>query len=65
MGSQSYASVFSILNVAFAAGMMAGPFVGGALSSLLGLRAALVVMALVFGAYAPVVWRLAVKETSR
>lgn len=65
MGSQSYASVFSILNVAFAAGMMAGPFVGGALSSLLGLRAALVVMALVFGAYAPVVWRLAAKEASR
>ena len=57
MGSQSYASVFSILNVAFALGMMAGPFAGGALSSLLGLRWALVVLALGFGAYAPVVWR--------
>jgi multidrug resistance protein len=63
LGSQSYASVFSILNVAFAAGMMAGPFLGGALTSLFGLKAALVVLALPFGAYAPVVWRSA--EPSR
>ncbi len=57
MGSQSYGSVFSILNVAFAAGMMAGPFLGGALTSLVGLKGALVVLAAGFGAYAPVVWR--------
>jgi multidrug resistance protein len=63
MGSQSYASVFSILNLAFALGMMVGPFAGGALSSLLGLRGALMVMALAFGAYAPVVWRLGGKAS--
>lgn len=57
MGSQSYASVFSILNVAFALGMMAGPFLGGALTPLLGLGGALAVTALGFGLYAPVVWR--------
>ncbi len=57
MGSQSYGSVFSILNVAYAAGMMVGPFLGGVLISLVGLKGALVVLAAGFGAYAPVVWR--------
>ena len=54
-GSQSYASVFSIMNVAYALGMMAGPFLGGALISAFGLKAALVLLALGFGLYVPVV----------
>jgi multidrug resistance protein len=52
MGSDSYGSVFGILNIAFALGMMAGPLVGSALVQALGIRAALVGMGLAFGAYA-------------
>lgn len=52
MGSDSYGSVFGILNIAFALGMMAGPFLGSALVQLLGIRAALALMGLGFGAFA-------------
>ena len=52
MGSDSYGSVFGILNIAFALGMMAGPLVGSALVQALGIRAALMGMGLAFGAYA-------------
>ena len=52
MGSDSYGSVFGILNIAYALGMMAGPFLGSALVQGLGIRAALGLMGLAFGAFA-------------
>jgi multidrug resistance protein len=52
MGSDSYGSVFGILNIAYALGMMAGPMLGSALVQSLGLRAALVGMGLAFGLFA-------------
>jgi multidrug resistance protein len=51
LGSQSYASAFSILNLAYSVGMMVGPLVGGALVEALGLRLALGIAGLGFGAY--------------
>jgi multidrug resistance protein len=50
-GSQSFASAFSILNLAYSVGMMAGPLVGGALVQGLGLPAALGFCGLGFGGY--------------
>jgi hypothetical protein len=44
MGSQSFASGFSILNVSYSFGMMAGPLVGGALVQSLGLPFSLAVV---------------------
>ena len=52
MGSDSYGSVFGILNIAFALGMMAGPLLGSAMVQWLGIRLALSVMGLGFGAFA-------------
>ena len=52
MGSDSYGSVFGILNIAYAVGMMAGPLLGSAVVQTLGLREALTVMGLAFGAFA-------------
>ena len=52
MGSDSYGSVFGILNIAYALGMMAGPMLGSALVQSLGLRSALVGMGLAFGLFA-------------
>ena len=49
MGSQSYASAFSILNLAYSLGMMAGPLAGGVLVQGLGLPLALGIAALGFG----------------
>lgn len=60
MGSSSYASVFGILNLSYALGMMIGPFLGGALVELLGIRWGLSLTGLGFGAYA-----LAVRRTAR
>ena len=51
LGSQSFASAFSILNLAYSVGMMAGPIVGGALVQGLGVPGALGVASLGFGAY--------------
>jgi multidrug resistance protein len=50
-GSQSFASAFSILNLAYSVGMMIGPLVGGALVQVLGLPAALGLCGLGFGSY--------------
>ncbi|MBL0313822.1 MAG: MFS transporter [Holophagaceae bacterium] len=50
-GSTSYASAFSILNIAYAVGMMVGPLVGSALVQLLGLQAALILVGLGFGSF--------------
>jgi len=52
LGSDSYGSVFGILNIAYALGMLAGPMLGSALVQAVGIRAALVAMGLGFGAYA-------------
>jgi len=52
MGSASYGSVFGILNIAFALGMLAGPLVGSAMVQWLGIRPALAVLGLGFGAFA-------------
>lgn len=59
MGSQSYASAFSILNLAYAVGMMTGPLLGSAVVQALGIRPALVLAGLCFGAYALRVRRVA------
>jgi len=55
MGSDSYGSVFGILNIAYAVGMMAGPLLGSAVVQALGIREALVGMGLLCGAFA---WRV-------
>ena len=52
MGSDSYASVFGILNLAYAVGMMVGPLLGSAAVQALGIRRALIGAGLCFGAYA-------------
>ncbi len=52
MGSNSYGSVFGILNIAYALGMMAGPLLGSALVQGLGIRPALVILGLGFAAFA-------------
>lgn len=51
LGSQSFASAFSILNLAYSVGLMIGPLVGGALVQALGLPMALGLCGLAFGAY--------------
>lgn len=51
LGSQSFASAFSILNLAYAVGMMVGPLLGGTLVEGFGLPAALGLSGLGFGAY--------------
>ena len=50
-GSASFASAFSILNIAYAVGMMVGPLVGSALVQVMGLQAALIAVGLGFGSY--------------
>ena len=51
LGSQSFASAFSILNLAYSVGMMVGPLVGGVLVQVVGLPLALGGMGLGFGCY--------------
>jgi MFS transporter, DHA1 family, solute carrier family 18 (vesicular amine transporter), member 1/2 len=51
MGSRSFGSVFSLVNVAYAVGMMVGPLAGSALVEAVGLRGALVATGLVFALY--------------
>ncbi|HJV48128.1 MAG TPA: MFS transporter [Geothrix sp.] len=50
-GSQSFASAFSILNLAYSVGLMIGPLVGGFLVQGLGLPLALGLCGLAFGGY--------------
>ena len=50
-GGADYGSVFSLLNIAFSLGMMAGPVLGSALTDLVGLRLAMVLVAGGFLAY--------------
>jgi DHA1 family solute carrier family 18 vesicular amine transporter 1/2 len=50
-GSQSFGSAFSILNFAYAVGMMVGPLLGGVLVQTLGLPVALGLAGLGFGGY--------------
>ncbi len=51
MGSRSFGSVFSLVNVAYAVGMMVGPLAGSALVESVGLRGALVATGGVFALY--------------
>ena len=51
MGSRSFGSVFSLVNVAYSAGMMGGPLVGSALVEAAGLRAALLATGAAFALY--------------
>jgi multidrug resistance protein len=51
LGSQSFASAFSILNLSYSVGLMVGPLVGGALVQGLGLPVAMGICGLGFGAY--------------
>lgn len=51
-GSRSFASVFAISNLAFAAGMMVGPLLGSALVVTAGIKTALAFGGACFGAYA-------------
>ncbi len=51
LGSQSFASAFSILNLAYSVGLMIGPLVGGAMVQGLGLPLALGLSGLGFGVY--------------
>jgi MFS family permease len=44
-GGTAYGSVFSLLNITFSLGIMAGPLVGSALADLLGLKAAMAILA--------------------
>lgn len=51
MGSRSFGSVFSLVNVAYAVGMMVGPLAGSALVEAVGLRGALVATGMGFALY--------------
>ena len=62
MGSRSFGSVFSLVNVAYAVGMMGGPLVGSALVEAVGLRGALVATGAVFAAYLVPLLRLKTLE---
>ena len=57
-GSQSFASAFSILNLAYSVGLMIGPLVGGVLVQTLGLPLALGLCGLGFAAYLLAVGRV-------
>jgi multidrug resistance protein len=58
LGSQSFASAFSILNLAYSVGLMIGPLVGGALVQGFGFPTALGLCGLGFGAYLVVTRRV-------
>ena len=51
MGTRSFGSVFSLVNVAYAVGMMGGPLVGSALVETVGIRGALVATGALFALY--------------
>lgn len=50
-GEAAYGAVFSLLNITFSLGIMAGPMVGSALEDLVGMAPALAILALGFLAY--------------
>jgi len=50
-GGTDFGSVFSLLNIAFSLGLMAGPILGSALTDLVGLRTAMGIVAAAFGLY--------------
>lgn len=58
LGTADFGAGFSVLNIAYALGMMAGPYLGSALAQAFGLGAALASAALAIGAYALVVRRV-------
>jgi MFS family permease len=58
MGSRSFGSVFSLVNVAYAVGMMLGPLVGSALVEAGGIRVALVATGALFALYLVPLWKL-------
>ncbi len=51
LGRTDYGSGFALLNIAYAVGMVVGPFAGSALVELCGIRFAFVILALGYGAY--------------
>ncbi len=51
MGSRSFGGVFSLVNIAYAVGMMGGPLVGSALVEAAGIRGALVATGALFALY--------------
>lgn len=51
LGRTDYASGFALLNIAYAVGMVVGPFAGSALVEGFGIRAAFVILALGYGGY--------------
>jgi multidrug resistance protein len=57
LGGGAYASVYAILNIAYAIGMIAGPIVGSLVAELFNLLAALAVVALLLLIYTPLVVR--------
>jgi predicted MFS family arabinose efflux permease len=50
-GGTAYGSVFSLLNITFSLGIMVGPMLGSALADLVGLRAAMALLAAGFACY--------------
>ena len=50
-GGSEFGSVFSLLNIAFSLGLMAGPLLGSALTDLMGLKAAMAGLAVGFALY--------------
>jgi len=51
MGSRSFGGVFSLVNIAYAVGMMGGPLLGSALVEAAGIRGALVATSVLFALY--------------
>lgn len=51
MGSRSFGGVFSLVNIAYAVGMMGGPLLGSALVEAAGIRGALVAIGAAFALY--------------
>ena len=51
MGRMDYASGFALLNLAYAVGMVAGPFIGSALVEACGIRVAFMLLAVGYAAY--------------
>lgn len=59
MGSRSFGSLFSLVNVVYAVGMLAGPLLGSALVEAAGIRGALVATGALFALYLVPLGRLA------
>ena len=57
VGGGGYSSVFGMLNLSYAVGMMLGPFLGGIGVDIIGLKPSLLIMGLGFGAYSLVIAR--------